>query len=210
VHVNEETPPDSLAATGARFQRQVRTDRVRPPGSKPTASTLHGLEAIPSDYSAGTESSFWPEVRSEVRPSSRRHTTKTAASKSRRNASRPNSANNIHETWGSSSGQAASRSGSMSSLQSDRGRTGFKGLFSRRSSTHTHAESGYEEIIFDSRSANSGSQASVISGRRGPLDEFAKSAMKAVKRVGACWRCKFLRKSVSSINQRAEKDAKSW
>ncbi|PBP24616.1 hypothetical protein BUE80_DR004363 [Diplocarpon rosae] len=32
VHQNEDIPPDSLAATGTRFQRQVRTDRVRPPG----------------------------------------------------------------------------------------------------------------------------------------------------------------------------------
>ncbi|CAG8068683.1 unnamed protein product [Penicillium salamii] len=32
VHVNEEIPGDSLAATGTRFQRQVRTERVRPPG----------------------------------------------------------------------------------------------------------------------------------------------------------------------------------
>lgn len=32
VHVNEDIPGDSLAATGTRFQRQVRTDRVRPPG----------------------------------------------------------------------------------------------------------------------------------------------------------------------------------
>ena len=32
VHVNEEIPGDSLAATGTRFQRQVRTDRVRPTG----------------------------------------------------------------------------------------------------------------------------------------------------------------------------------
>ena len=32
MHVNEEIPGDSLAATGTRFQRQIRTDRVRPPG----------------------------------------------------------------------------------------------------------------------------------------------------------------------------------
>lgn len=32
VHVNEEIPVDSLAATGTRFQRQIRTDRVRPQG----------------------------------------------------------------------------------------------------------------------------------------------------------------------------------
>ncbi|KAK2738550.1 hypothetical protein FQN57_006972 [Myotisia sp. PD_48] len=30
VHVNEDIPGDSLAATGTRFQRQIRTDRVRP------------------------------------------------------------------------------------------------------------------------------------------------------------------------------------
>lgn len=40
VHVNEEIPQDSLAATGTRFQRQVRTDRVRPPGSRSKASTV--------------------------------------------------------------------------------------------------------------------------------------------------------------------------
>jgi hypothetical protein len=39
VHVNEEIPAESLAATGTRFQRQVRTDRVRPPGSRSRAST---------------------------------------------------------------------------------------------------------------------------------------------------------------------------
>ncbi|KAK4113124.1 hypothetical protein N656DRAFT_708631 [Canariomyces notabilis] len=32
VHVNEDIPVDSLAATGTRFQRQIRTDRVRQPG----------------------------------------------------------------------------------------------------------------------------------------------------------------------------------
>ncbi|KAK4498034.1 hypothetical protein PRZ48_010690 [Zasmidium cellare] len=40
VHVNEEIPGDSLAATSTRFQRQIRTDRVRPPGSRSRASTL--------------------------------------------------------------------------------------------------------------------------------------------------------------------------
>jgi hypothetical protein len=37
--VNEEIPGDSLAATGTRFQRQIRTDRVRPPGARSRAST---------------------------------------------------------------------------------------------------------------------------------------------------------------------------
>lgn len=39
VHVNEEIPGDSLAATGTRFQRQIRTDRVRTPNGRSRAST---------------------------------------------------------------------------------------------------------------------------------------------------------------------------
>jgi C2H2 transcription facotor len=46
VHVNEDIPIDSLAATGARFQRQVRTDRVRPPGVRSRAATS-GSQAGP-------------------------------------------------------------------------------------------------------------------------------------------------------------------
>lgn len=40
VHVNEEIPGDSLAATGTRFQRQIRTDRVRTPTCRSRASTV--------------------------------------------------------------------------------------------------------------------------------------------------------------------------
>ncbi|KAF2102048.1 hypothetical protein NA57DRAFT_53982 [Rhizodiscina lignyota] len=40
VHVNEDIPGDSLAATGTRFQRQIRTDRVRAPNNRSRASTL--------------------------------------------------------------------------------------------------------------------------------------------------------------------------
>ena len=39
VHVNEEIPTDSLAATGTRFQRQIRTDRVRQ-GPRPRSGTM--------------------------------------------------------------------------------------------------------------------------------------------------------------------------
>lgn len=44
VHVNEDIPAESLAATSTRFQRQIRTDRVRPPNNRSRASTLgsHG------------------------------------------------------------------------------------------------------------------------------------------------------------------------
>ena len=39
MHVNEDIPGDSLAATGTRFQRQIRTDRVRPPSGRARAGT---------------------------------------------------------------------------------------------------------------------------------------------------------------------------
>lgn len=41
------------------------------------------------------------------------------------------------------------------------------------------------------------SHLSVTSGRRGPLDNAAKSAMRAVTAAKACWRCKILRRRVS-------------
>lgn len=41
VHVNEEIPGDSLAATGTRFQRQIRNDRVRTPTGRSRASTVN-------------------------------------------------------------------------------------------------------------------------------------------------------------------------
>ena len=40
VHVNEEIPGDSLAATGTRFQRQIRTERVRPASGRPRTGTM--------------------------------------------------------------------------------------------------------------------------------------------------------------------------
>jgi len=45
VHVNEDIPIDSLAATGTRFQRQIRTDRVRTTGGRARASTAGSLGA---------------------------------------------------------------------------------------------------------------------------------------------------------------------
>ena len=40
VHSNEDIPGDSLAAIGTRFQRQIRTDRVRTSVSRPRPSSL--------------------------------------------------------------------------------------------------------------------------------------------------------------------------
>ena len=53
VHVNEEIPGDSLAATGTRFQRQIRTDRVRPQTGRSRASTTTGSAGLGHSYSHG-------------------------------------------------------------------------------------------------------------------------------------------------------------
>ncbi|QDS71814.1 hypothetical protein FKW77_009636 [Venturia effusa] len=57
VHVNEDIPNDSLAATGTRFQRQIRTDRVRPPGNRSRASTLGSQGAHSRGHSRNLSSS---------------------------------------------------------------------------------------------------------------------------------------------------------
>ncbi|KAK0648056.1 hypothetical protein B0T16DRAFT_325359 [Cercophora newfieldiana] len=46
VHCNEEIPMDSLAATGTRFQRQIRTDRVRQTGGRARASTAGSVGPV--------------------------------------------------------------------------------------------------------------------------------------------------------------------
>lgn len=43
VHVNEDIPMDSLAATGTRFQRQIRTDRVRATTGRARATTAGSM-----------------------------------------------------------------------------------------------------------------------------------------------------------------------
>jgi hypothetical protein len=71
--------------------------------------------------------------------------------------------------------------------------------FSRSGSIHSGA-SEYKEYVFDANSMHSSSQASVTSaasGRRGPLSDWARAGMNSVRKVGACWRCKILRKTVS-------------
>ncbi|KAL3466670.1 hypothetical protein BJX64DRAFT_274361 [Aspergillus heterothallicus] len=77
VHVNEEIPGDSLAATGTRFQRQIRTDRVRPQGraragtagSQGTHSRGHSRNLSTSSI-ASTASTFSqaPELRRRPPP----------------------------------------------------------------------------------------------------------------------------------------------
>ncbi|KAE8440569.1 hypothetical protein EG329_007227 [Mollisiaceae sp. DMI_Dod_QoI] len=76
----------------------------------------------------------------------------------------------------------------------------------RRGSVHSGGSPGYKEIVFDSKSVYSESQVSVGSansagsGRRGPLSRLARAGMNAVKKVGACWRCKILKKPCDTYN----------
>ncbi|KAF3067222.1 Biofilm and cell wall regulator 1 [Daldinia childiae] len=56
VHVNEDIPIDSLAATGTRFQRQIRTDRVRQPG-RARASTAGSMGSPPRGHAKSLSTS---------------------------------------------------------------------------------------------------------------------------------------------------------
>lgn len=87
--------------------------------------------------------------------------------------------------------RALSRTSSMESLQSRQGRSRV-----RLSSIHSRASS-QGEFVFEANPERSQSRNSGVSGRRGPLDLISKAAMNAVKKVGACWRCRILRKTVS-------------
>jgi hypothetical protein len=90
--------------------------------------------------------------------------------------------------------RAASRAGSTKSASSERGRKVSKPA-SRSSSANRSV--GFQEIVFNSNPSRPASR--VSSGRRGPLDAMARAAVKAVKALGACWRCKWLRKDVSRL-----------
>ncbi|KAF2966707.1 hypothetical protein GQX73_g6857 [Xylaria multiplex] len=61
VHVNEDIPIDSLAATGTRFQRQIRTDRVRQPG-RARAATSGNIGASPRGHSKSLSASSLSSV----------------------------------------------------------------------------------------------------------------------------------------------------
>lgn len=73
-------------------------------------------------------------------------------------------------------------------------------ISSRRSNSGASACSEFKEIVFDTRSGRSVCSTSTPSVRRGTMDSTSREAMKAVKAVGACWRCKFLRKTVSALD----------
>ncbi|KAI1820111.1 hypothetical protein F4861DRAFT_89993 [Xylaria intraflava] len=74
VHVNEDIPMDSLAATGTRFQRQIRTDRVRQPG-RARAATAGSMGAPVRGHSKSLSASSIGSVGSNysTREDIRRH-----------------------------------------------------------------------------------------------------------------------------------------
>ncbi|KAI1432974.1 hypothetical protein GGR50DRAFT_547078 [Xylaria sp. CBS 124048] len=67
VHVNEDIPMDSLAATGTRFQRQIRTDRVRQPG-RARASTAGSMGAPVRGHSKSLSASSIGSIMSNYSP----------------------------------------------------------------------------------------------------------------------------------------------
>jgi len=95
-----------------------------------------------------------------------------------------------------SSRKAGSRSSSISSIQSGSTRGRITKIPSRKPSVHRQDNlPGFQEITFNSRPP----RPSTSSRRQGPLNAIALAAMNAVTAAGACWRCKFLRKSVRSL-----------
>ena len=57
VHVNEDIPMNSLAATGTRFQRQIRTDRVRTSTGRARTSSNAGMGAPAKGHSKSLSTS---------------------------------------------------------------------------------------------------------------------------------------------------------
>jgi hypothetical protein len=111
-------------------------------------------------------------------------------------------ATNIQTFSSPSSNLVGSRSSSINSQTSERGHNRIKKASSRRSSIQSNTGHGFKEIVFDSRSSHSasssaGSFQSFSSVRSGRLNDVARNMMRAVKEIGACWRCKILRKIVS-------------
>jgi hypothetical protein len=114
----------------------------------------------------------------------------------------------IYNSWqassrrGSGSGsrfgsRVGSSSSSIGSVNSDRFRGWASSIISKRPSMHRrNSSTRFQELVFDANPSCPSSTTSTPSGRRKPLDSIARAAMKAVKAISACWRCRFLRKQV--------------
>lgn len=91
-----------------------------------------------------------------------------------------------------------SRCNSLGSFSSDRPRSRHRP--SSQTSIHrTESSTRFQELVFDTNLSRTSSITSASSKRHKPLDSIARAAMKAVKAIGACWRCRFLRKQVSGL-----------
>ena len=93
--------------------------------------------------------------------------------------------------------RVGSSSSSIGSLDSDRVRGRVSSIISRRPSIHRrNSSTRFQELVFDANPSRTVSTTSTSSGRHKPLDSIDRAAIKAVKAISACWRCRFLRKQV--------------
>jgi hypothetical protein len=92
-----------------------------------------------------------------------------------------------------------SAASSMDSASSFRGRSKIRNLFSRTSSTSQNSKRSFRERRHDWNIRDLSKVISPSPGRHGRLTDGARAAMRALKEVGACWKCKIVRKKVSLL-----------
>ncbi|KAH6714224.1 hypothetical protein BKA61DRAFT_607420 [Leptodontidium sp. MPI-SDFR-AT-0119] len=131
------------------------------------------------------------------------HTTNSENSKKTDVVNGPEYAATLDQS-STSSQRAASFSSSVGSIQRDGSLSELDNSFRRWRRANCSANLGYETVVFDASSTYSTrsqvSATSTSSGRLGPLSSLARSGMNAVIKVGACWRCRFLRKPCDPIS----------
>jgi hypothetical protein len=93
---------------------------------------------------------------------------------------------------------------SMESASSFRGRSKIQKLFSRTSNTSRNSKGSFRDRLYDWNVRDSSKPVSPSPGRHGRLTEGARAAMRALKEVGACWKCKIVRKKVSLLIMQGE------
>jgi len=86
---------------------------------------------------------------------------------------------------------------SMDSASSFRGRSRIRKFFSRSSSISKNSKGSFRERLYSWNIRDSSKAVLPSPGRHGRLSEGARAAMKALKEVGACWKCKIVRKKAS-------------
>jgi hypothetical protein len=90
-----------------------------------------------------------------------------------------------------------SAASSIQSASSFRGRSKIQKLFSRTSSTSQNSKGSFRDRLYDWNIRDSSKPVSPSPGRHGRLTEGARAAMRALREVGACWKCRIVRKKVS-------------